>query len=207
MPLQGGGCICTFAHAVNHTPHSTTFRPTECRSPHSSALPSSNAPCQTSSPASSSTGGAACLVSVLTFTASTGDRYAVPSSTAWIMLTPFPPSPIQQTCFLGSKLDSQALQARWVRYDSDRTHAHRIYWPGKNSITVEPDVKLVSPTINTLPPSYASTMTPAQAPPAPAPAAPAQPPAVQAPQACTRRSKCSTKSDDSVTYRQYERQA
>ncbi|KAI0262837.1 hypothetical protein BGY98DRAFT_1168515, partial [Russula aff. rugulosa BPL654] len=65
------------------------------------------------------------------------------------------------------------------------------YWPDKNSVSVERNVKFVSPTIviNTLPPSYASTMAPAQAP-AQAPAAPpyfaaqlppAQPLAAQAP--------------------------
>ena len=86
----------------------------------------------------------------------------------------------------GSKLDARALQARWVGYDADSTHAHRVYWPGKNSVTVERNVKFVSPTIviNTLPPSYASTMAPAQAPPAPAVApAPAPPLAAQGPPA------------------------
>ena len=92
----------------------------------------------------------------------------------------------------GTKLDARALQARWVGYNADSTHAHRVYWPGKNSVSVERNVKFVSPnvTINTLPPSYASTMAPAQAPPAPPPAAlaPVQPPAPQIPQASAPRS-------------------
>jgi hypothetical protein len=41
----------------------------------------------------------------------------------------------------GSKLDARGLQARWVGYDTDSTHAHRIYWPSQNKITVERDVK------------------------------------------------------------------
>ena len=85
-----------------------------------------------------------------------------------------------------ASLDARALQARWVGYDTDSTHAHRIYWPGKNSITVKRNIKFVSPTIivNTLPPSYASTIAPPQAsPPAPpaVPPAQAQPPATQTP--------------------------
>jgi hypothetical protein len=69
----------------------------------------------------------------------------------------------------GSKLDAQATQARWVGYDADSTHAHHIYWPGKNSISVEWNIKFVPPTIaiNTSPPSYASTMGPASPPSAP----------------------------------------
>jgi hypothetical protein len=67
----------------------------------------------------------------------------------------------------GPKLDAQAKQAQWVGYDTDSIHTHRVYWPGKNSITIEPNVKFISPTIivNTQPPSYASTMAPQQAPP------------------------------------------
>src|SRR6267142_6433603 len=78
-----------------------------------------------------------------------------------------------------SKLDAQAKQARWVGYNTDSTHAHHMYWPGKNSISVEHNVKFISPTIiiNTLPPSYASTIAPAQAPPHP----PATPPTFAAP--------------------------
>jgi transposase InsO family protein len=74
----------------------------------------------------------------------------------------------------GSKLDTRGLQARWVGYDADSTHAHRVYWPEKNSISVERDVKFVSPftSINILPLSYASTMMPARAPPAPGPGLP-----------------------------------
>ncbi len=37
----------------------------------------------------------------------------------------------------GSKLDAQAIQARWVGFDTDSLHAHWVYWPGKNSISVK----------------------------------------------------------------------
>ncbi|TFY61298.1 hypothetical protein EVG20_g7113 [Dentipellis fragilis] len=41
----------------------------------------------------------------------------------------------------GSKLDGRAVEGRWVGFDKDSTHAHRIYWQHKHSITVERDVK------------------------------------------------------------------
>ncbi|KAA1465881.1 hypothetical protein DENSPDRAFT_758247, partial [Dentipellis sp. KUC8613] len=41
----------------------------------------------------------------------------------------------------GSKLDGRAVEGRWVGFNKDSMHAHRIYWPHKNSITVERDVK------------------------------------------------------------------
>jgi hypothetical protein len=47
----------------------------------------------------------------------------------------------------GSKLDARARQAQWNGYDADSTHAHRIYWPGKNCVTVERNVKFKSSTI------------------------------------------------------------
>jgi hypothetical protein len=37
----------------------------------------------------------------------------------------------------------RAIQARWVGYDADRTHADRVYWPGKNAISVECDIKFI----------------------------------------------------------------
>jgi hypothetical protein len=76
----------------------------------------------------------------------------------------------------GLKLDTQLKQARWVGYDANSMHAHCIYWSDKNSITVEHNVKFILPTVvvNTLPPSYASTMIPVQA----LPAAPHAPPTV-----------------------------
>jgi transposase InsO family protein len=46
----------------------------------------------------------------------------------------------------GSKLDARAVEGRWVGYDTDSTHAHRIYWAGKNSVSVERNVKFV-PTV------------------------------------------------------------
>ena len=94
----------------------------------------------------------------------------------------------------GSKLDTQGVEARWVGYDSESTHAHRIYWPYKHSITVERNIKFITPTVTI----YAGPLriiAPTQAPaapavgppqpPAPAPALPpARPPSpAQAPQA------------------------
>ncbi len=66
----------------------------------------------------------------------------------------------------GSKLDAQGLQAQWVGYNANSTHTHHVYWPGKNTVSVEWNVKFVSPTIviNTLPPSYVSTIVPGQVP-------------------------------------------
>jgi transposase InsO family protein len=45
----------------------------------------------------------------------------------------------------GSKLDARGIEARWVGYDSESTHAHRVYWPYKNSVTVERNVKFATP--------------------------------------------------------------
>ena len=56
----------------------------------------------------------------------------------------------------GSKLDARANEGRWVGFDSDSTHAHCIYWPSKNSISVERNIKFVPITVSiyTPPPSY-----------------------------------------------------
>jgi hypothetical protein len=40
-----------------------------------------------------------------------------------------------------SKLDARAIEGQWVGFDHDSTHAHRIYWPGKNTVGIECDVK------------------------------------------------------------------
>jgi hypothetical protein len=37
----------------------------------------------------------------------------------------------------GSKLDARAKQFRWIGYDADSTHAHRIFWGGTNCVSVE----------------------------------------------------------------------
>ena len=84
----------------------------------------------------------------------------------------------------GSKLDTRANQARWIGYDTDSTHAHRIYWPNTKRISVEHDIKFVPTliTVHTPPPSYASTIVPPTTQPAPAPAAPQpQPPSASPP--------------------------
>ena len=83
----------------------------------------------------------------------------------------------------GTKLDAQAKQARWVGYDANSTHAHRVYWAGKNSITVERNIKFLSPSIviNTKPSSISSIpSTPQNIPPAPPPPPP-QPPVAPVP--------------------------
>ena len=71
----------------------------------------------------------------------------------------------------GSKLDGRAAEARWVGFDSDSTHAHRVYWPGKNSVSVERNIKF--------PPAIATitfpTTTPSLFSPTPITAAPTQP--------------------------------
>ena len=63
---------------------------------------------------------------------------------------------------MGSKLDAWANKARWVGFNSDSTHAHRIYWPSKNSISVERNIKFVPITVSiyTPPPSYDIAMAP-----------------------------------------------
>jgi transposase InsO family protein len=80
-----------------------------------------------------------------------------------------------------SKLDARATQARWVGFDADSTHAHRIYWPNTKRISIERDIKFVPPSVivHSSPPSYepAAVPPPASQPPPP----PAQPPAQQAP--------------------------
>jgi transposase InsO family protein len=80
----------------------------------------------------------------------------------------------------GSKLDARATVARWVGYDADSTHAHRIYWPEKNSVSVERNVKFTSDRITIRIPPLSKGNAPAPAaiatPPTP-PAPPASPPA------------------------------
>jgi hypothetical protein len=58
----------------------------------------------------------------------------------------------------GFKLDARASQARWIGFDADSTHAHRVYWPDTKRVSVERNIKFVSPTITTYvpPPSYSS---------------------------------------------------
>ena len=62
----------------------------------------------------------------------------------------------------GSKLDARATEARWIGYDSDSTHAHRVYWLGKGSVSVERNIKFVPVTVTvfTPPPSFATPMGP-----------------------------------------------
>jgi hypothetical protein len=80
----------------------------------------------------------------------------------------------------GSKLDAHGLEAHWVRFDTNSTHVHRIYWPKKRSISVERDVKFDIPNYILYPENY-PTLLQTQAP--GAPAAPLAPPAPPAPPA------------------------
>ena len=40
-----------------------------------------------------------------------------------------------------SKLEGWSNIGRWVGYDKESTHAHRIYWPGRRTISVERNIK------------------------------------------------------------------
>jgi transposase InsO family protein len=81
----------------------------------------------------------------------------------------------------GSKLDVRGIEARWVGYDAESTHAHRVYWPYKNSVMIERNVKFASPyvTIHSGPPRIIMPLPihgPAPPPGPPAPPARALPP-------------------------------
>ena len=56
----------------------------------------------------------------------------------------------------GSKLDARATEGRWVGFDKESTHAHRIYWPDKRRISVERNIKFV-PTMATVYSPWSST--------------------------------------------------
>ena len=74
----------------------------------------------------------------------------------------------------GSKLDSRANEARWIGFDSDSPHAHRVYWMGKNTISVERNIKFVPITVTIYPPpSYETATAPTTLPTAPVPSTPA----------------------------------
>jgi hypothetical protein len=44
----------------------------------------------------------------------------------------------------GTKLDRRAMEARWVGYDEDSTHTHRIYWPNAHKVSVECNIRFIS---------------------------------------------------------------
>ena len=61
----------------------------------------------------------------------------------------------------GSKLDGCATEAQWVGFDADSTHAHRIYWPDKNHVSVKCNIKFVSGTVSIpIPPLLIPNSTP-----------------------------------------------
>lgn len=77
----------------------------------------------------------------------------------------------------GSKLDARGLEARWIGFDADSTHAHRVYWPEKKTVSVERNIRFIVPDYTLYPGNYpAPAPAQIQAPPQPPP--PAAPPAV-----------------------------
>jgi len=65
----------------------------------------------------------------------------------------------------GTKLDTRTRQARWIGYDTDSTHAHRIYWPTGTKISVEHNIQFVAPiTAPVAPPVPIPTASPAPQP-------------------------------------------
>jgi reverse transcriptase-like protein len=75
----------------------------------------------------------------------------------------------------GSKFDSRALLAHWVGHDIKSPHAHRIYWPSQNKISIERNIKFTPAIAITQLPSPSST-APSSAP-APVQPLPPAPPA------------------------------
>jgi len=45
-----------------------------------------------------------------------------------------------------TKLDARRIEAHWVGYDPESPHVHHIYWPHKNSVSIERNIKFTSPT-------------------------------------------------------------
>ena len=77
----------------------------------------------------------------------------------------------------GSKLDAQAIEGRWVGYDKDSTHAHQIYFPDKNSVGVERDVRFTPTNVTVHTGLVPTSAPPPHAPPPPPSLPPATPPA------------------------------
>ena len=77
----------------------------------------------------------------------------------------------------GSKLDARAIEGRWVGYDKDSTHAHRIYFPDKNSVGVERDVRFTPTNVTVHAGPVPTSAPPPHAPPPPPSLPPATPPA------------------------------
>jgi hypothetical protein len=59
----------------------------------------------------------------------------------------------------GSKLDGRAAEARWMGFDGDSTHAHRIYWQDKNRVSVERNVRFTSNIVTIRLPLPSDTIT------------------------------------------------
>jgi transposase InsO family protein len=71
----------------------------------------------------------------------------------------------------GSKLDGRGTVGRWIGFDADSTHAHRIYWPQKGTVTVERNIRLTAPTVTVRIPALTNSAKPPAAD-APAPPSP-----------------------------------
>jgi len=73
-----------------------------------------------------------------------------------------------------SKLNACGVEAKWVGFDIDSPHAHRIYWLHKNSVSMERNIKFTSPTttVTFYPGAPRAITLPAAAPPALPPAPP-----------------------------------
>src|SRR6266849_8487652 len=57
----------------------------------------------------------------------------------------------------GTKLDGRASEARWVGYDEDSTHAHRIYWPDTHKVSVERNIRFTAQSVTVSVPTSQSS--------------------------------------------------
>ncbi len=73
----------------------------------------------------------------------------------------------------GTKLDGRASEARWVGYDEDSTHAHRIYWPDTHKVSVERNIRFTPQSVTvSVPISQPSQVVPSTQSQKPAPQPP-----------------------------------
>ena len=66
----------------------------------------------------------------------------------------------------GSKLDACTMEARWVGYDEDSTHAHQIYWSETHKVSVERNIRFIVDAVTISLPAPQSS-APAPQPPTP----------------------------------------
>jgi hypothetical protein len=53
----------------------------------------------------------------------------------------------------GSKLDVRGIEGQWVGFDRDSPHAHHVYWPDRQRVLVECNIKIVPTTVMVYSPS------------------------------------------------------